>query len=517
MSLQDVLATQQQIEREQQAIRRDLEQISQRVDSSLKGDIRKLLERLDASDAQLARITGSPAVNSGNGGGNGRGVPQSRPNGRFAPPSRTADVSRSNNARLMAAPSGPQVRAGPSPGGPQVRPKRKSEQELAAVKAAVAAATQNAEKSHVWEEPAQGKAAPAAIDRIEQQLRSAIERNREYQRNASNPIQGIQAIFNKMDKNHSGKVDAQELADLCRALEFEADAKALQGLFNRYDVDNSRLLTVEEFSRSMFKLDGDSEFKAKSAIARMREVLSLRAGGFESMKAMGSQFRIIDRDHTGQLTKEELNIALDVLFSAYNVKFSEAEKNALLKIFDKDKSGSVDYNEFVRGVRGDMNDFRVGWVRQAFAILDTDGSGVVDINEMGNTYDVSECPDVKSGKVTPHDAIMRFMKHFDANSDGRITEEEFIENYNWVSASIDSDDYFELMIRNAWHITGGEGWCQNTSNLRVLVKHNNAPDEVVEVTHDLGLPRDPDAKYLEVVKRLQKQGVKDIQKVEFFG
>ena len=31
----------------------------------------------------------------------------------------------------------------------------------------------------------------------------------------------------------------------------------------------------------------------------------------------------------------------------------------------------------------------------------------------------------------------RFMQHFDANSDGRITREEFIENYEWVSASID--------------------------------------------------------------------------------
>ena len=38
-----------------------------------------------------------------------------------------------------------------------------------------------------------------------------------------------------------------------------------------------------------------------------------------------------------------------------------------------------------------------------------------------------------------------------------------------MSASIDLDDYFELMIRNAWHIPGGEGWCANTANKRVLV------------------------------------------------
>merc|ERR1712217_749207 len=109
------------------------------------------------------------------------------------------------------------------------------------------------------------------------------------------------------------------------------------------------------------------------------------------------------------------------------------------------------------------------------------------------------------------------MNNYDTSQDGKVSREEFIESYQWVSASIDNDDYFELMMRNAWHISGGEGWCENTSNLRVLVKHNYGPDEVVEVLHDLGLPHDPAKKYQEVIRRLSTQGVKDIQKIEFYG
>ena len=56
-----------------------------------------------------------------------------------------------------------------------------------------------------------------------------------------------------------------------------------------------------------------------------------------------------------------------------------------------------------------------------------------------------------------------------------------------MSASIDNDDYFELMIRNAWHISGGTGWTENTTNLRVLVTHGDGSQEVVEVHDDLGV------------------------------
>jgi hypothetical protein len=62
-----------------------------------------------------------------------------------------------------------------------------------------------------------------------------------------------------------------------------------------------------------------------------------------------------------------------------------------------------------------------------------------------------------------------------------VTAEEFIKYYGNVSSSIDDDDYFELMIRNAWHISGGEGWCANSSCRRVLVGHSDGSQTVEEI------------------------------------
>jgi len=513
------------IQEEQRAIRGDLQRLVQKIDAQLKGEVQSITRRIDANDARLSKISGESGgaatpFDTGASGGGGGGYPGRQQ----APPRMSSGFQQQQQQQRPAPMSSPIVSrglgGGPGGGGSSFGGRspvgaKKSEQALGLVKAALSKATQQADKNGSWEEPGEAKASSSAIDRFEQALKQGIERTKEFQKARDNPMQCMQSLFNRMDRNHSGKVDPEELQNLCKVIEMQGDTQLMGSLFARYDVDHSGTLTVEEFSRSMFKLDGDSHFKARTAIAKMREVLSLRAGGFESLKAIYSQFRIIDRDHSGQLSKEEFDIALDILFSAYKVTFTQAEKNSLFQFFDKDKCGALDYDEFVRGIRGEMNDFRIDWVKQAFAVLDTDGSGIVTTQEIGSTYDPSQNPAVQSGKLSPQDAIRQFMKQWDGNNDGKITMEEFLDNYQWVSASIDNDDYFELMIRNAWHITGGEGWAANTSNMRVLVKHNNAPDEVVCITHDMGLPRDPAKKYQEVVKRLQAQGVKDIQKIEF--
>merc|ERR1719326_299517 len=102
-----------------------------------------------------------------------------------------------------------------------------------------------------------------------------------------------------------------------------------------------------------------------------------------------------------------------------------------------------------------MNERRKTLVGMAFSKMDKTGDGIIDPEDVIDTYDASKHPDVLAGKKTSDEVLREFLDTFDVGGekDGKVTRNEFMNYYANVSSSIDDDDYFELMIRNAWHIS----------------------------------------------------------------
>jgi hypothetical protein len=162
-----------------------------------------------------------------------------------------------------------------------------------------------------------------------------------------------------------------------------------------------------------------------------------------------------------------------------------------------------------------MSDRRCVLVDLAFRKLDKDGNGLLEPKDIVDRYDASKHPDVISGKRSPSDILREFLDTFDVGGevDGKVTRQEFESYYSNISASIDNDDYFELMIRNAWHISGGEGWAANSANRRVLVTAADGSQSVQEIRDDLGLKADDKA---EMIARLRAQGT-NVSTINLFG
>jgi len=78
---------------------------------------------------------------------------------------------------------------------------------------------------------------------------------------------------------------------------------------------------------------------------------------------------------------------------------------------------------------------------------------LVKLDDIAQIYDASAHPDVIDGKKTPEDVFREFMSQWDTQEkDGIVTFDEFCDYYRDVSSSIDRDDYFALMMKNAWKL-----------------------------------------------------------------
>jgi Ca2+-binding EF-hand superfamily protein len=149
---------------------------------------------------------------------------------------------------------------------------------------------------------------------------------------------------------------------------------------------------------------------------------------------------------------------------------SEQEGNKLYSMFDLNRDGNISYDEFLRGVIGEMNQGRQALVRKAFDKLDKNKNGVVEMDDIKDVYNAKNHPDVKLGKKSEEEVLAEFLDTFELHyalmhpgqrGDKKITFDEFIEYYNNVSMSVEDDRYFELMITNAWNLNNvsyAKGW-----------------------------------------------------------
>lgn len=153
----------------------------------------------------------------------------------------------------------------------------------------------------------------------------------------------------------------------------------------------------------------------------------------------------------------------------YRFDLNDQEVEVAFKAFDRKNSGLIDYEEFLRTIRGEMNNFRRGLCYQAFKLMDKDGSGELTIDDIRGTYNAKFHPEVKAGRKTEDEVFLEFMETFETHynmmagtsQNGIITMDEWIEYYENVSMSIDDDAYFELMMNNCWRMNNNTTYNNN--------------------------------------------------------
>ena len=213
--------------------------------------------------------------------------------------------------------------------------------------------------------------------------------------------------------------------------------------------------------------------KEKNEINLMKFINEIRNLGTTSLINLLKLFKLNDENNSRELDLYAFNKALH----EFETELSDDEITSVFNYFDKEKTGFINYVNFINAIRGPMNQKRIDIVKEAFSKLDIDKSGQVEISEIKLQYNAKNDKEVKSGNKTEEEVYNEFIETFQMNHDNRVgprnkrvTLDEFLDYYNFVSMGIEDDNYFITMIQNAWKINP---YYSKVSNPQIEEKDEN--------------------------------------------
>ncbi|XP_022769240.1 calcium-dependent protein kinase 29 isoform X1 [Durio zibethinus] len=156
------------------------------------------------------------------------------------------------------------------------------------------------------------------------------------------------------------------------------------------------------------------QFRVMNKLKKLALKVIAESLSSEEIKGLTQMFKNIDTDGSGTITLEELRDGLARLGS----KLTETEIKQLMDAADVDKSGSIDYIEFVTAT---MHRHRLESeenIKQAFKFFDKDSSGFITRDELRQAM-----TEYGMGDEATIDEVI---EDVDTDGDGRINYEEFV-------------------------------------------------------------------------------------------
>lgn len=174
--------------------------------------------------------------------------------------------------------------------------------------------------------------------------------------------------------------------------------------------------------------------------------------GIGALKQLSCVFRRMDIDYSKKICLEELEKGTE----SYGFCLSRQELSQLFSALDKDNNGLIDFKEFMDLLTPPMKPARVRVINEAFNKLDINGDHEIKLDELKIVYaaNARRHPNFLSGEWTEEETLRYFLDSLDTpgSPDGKVTRQEFMNYYAGVSAVVDDDCYFDMMMRSVYDL-----------------------------------------------------------------
>jgi len=193
-----------------------------------------------------------------------------------------------------------------------------------------------------------------------QQIRDIIfEKIRQRTHGADDEGKTCKRIFKHFDLNGNGTI---EMSEFCKGLETLGctfTQTELQALFDGLDTNGSGKIDYEEMAAMVAIRGSGNNPNVNPSFGLNREppkqildkILScLVTSGEQGVRHLSQLFQKMDKNGNGSLDRHEIQWVLRQL----GMKMNVAEFERIFKFFDKNGDGVVSYHEFVISVRGEL-------------------------------------------------------------------------------------------------------------------------------------------------------------------
>ena len=137
----------------------------------------------------------------------------------------------------------------------------------------------------------------------------------------------MREIFNFFDKNKSGAIATKEIGNLYRSLGLAPTDAEINDIIDELDLDHSGTIEFNEFVKIFEKYQ----------IKPIAEDQLIRA------------FNLFDKDRNGLISTDELMNIMEIA----GERFTREDADMIMKEFDLDKNGTINYNEFASMIISD--------------------------------------------------------------------------------------------------------------------------------------------------------------------
>ena len=149
------------------------------------------------------------------------------------------------------------------------------------------------------------------------------------------------------------------------------------------------------------------------------------------------------------------------IIQAYAMNISPEEIKIIFDLFDKEKTGSINYNELIQTIIGEVNPKRKLLIQKIFENFKKDSNGKVSISEIKLLFNPRRHPDVINGIKREGEIFGDFLDNIESYKeylenltgvfDNSFSLEEFINFFNEMGIAINDDKKFEIILNNCWN------------------------------------------------------------------